>query len=89
MSNPTNRYWMMWPIDPPSEALPSETLLPSNEANARATSTPMVVAIATPTTKAAETFTGLGAVIKTTSAMIPGPTIIVMARGRKSRFMGS
>jgi hypothetical protein len=53
----------------------------------RATSTPAVVAIATPKTKATETFTGLGAVIKTISAMIPGPTIIVMARGRMSRFI--
>jgi len=37
----------------------------------------------------AETFTGFGAVIKTTSATIPGPTNIEMASGITSRFMGS
>src|SRR5215211_7927826 len=72
---------MMWPVDPWLEGSPSETLLPSREAMARAMSTPTVVAIATPTMKGVEIFSGLGAVTKMIADMICGPAIIVMARG--------
>jgi hypothetical protein len=72
-----------------SEESPSETLLSSREAMARAIATPTVVAIATPTMKDADTFSGLGAVTKMIADMICGPAIIVMARGKISRFMGS
>jgi hypothetical protein len=77
----------MLPLDPESEESPSEMLLPSSETIARATATPTVAAIATPATKEAESFTGLGAVRKMMADMICGPAIIVMARGRMSRFM--
>ena len=76
------------PMDPTLEGSPSETPESSKEARTNATETPTVVASATPRTKATEAFSGFGAVIKTTSAMMPGPTIMVMARGRTWRFIG-
>jgi hypothetical protein len=50
-------------------------------------STPTVTAIATAAMNAMETFTGLGVVTKMIADIICGPAIIVIARGRISRFM--
>src|SRR5829696_1535429 len=74
---------MMWPVDPESEESPSE----SRELRVVVMITPTAVAMATPARNGTETLSALGAVTKIIAAMICGPAIIVMARGRICRFM--
>jgi hypothetical protein len=50
---------------------------------------PNVVAIATPARNGKETLSALGDVTKIIAAMICGPAIIVIARGRIAWFMAS
>src|ERR671910_866727 len=86
-SSPTSKYWMILPIDPLSEGSPSEMLLPSRVARVKVIVTPAVTAITTPARKAAESFSGLEAVMKMSADMICGPAFIVMARGMTDRLI--